>query len=465
MAVAFSVLVAATAIVIGGIAYVSAGQQVADEIDGFLANRANEIAEGQRPAPRNGPNRRANDRQAVGLSVDPDSDVQLIDDNGEIVVSTGAVLPVDAGDRRIADQPRPSRIRTIDVDGADYRMITTHIQGGGAVQVARQLDEANSLLDGLRSRMVLIASGMAVVAAIVGWAVARRTTRPLRALTAAVDSVAETGSFSVPVDVGGNDEVGRLASGFERMLNALDLSRDQQHRLVQDAAHELRTPLTSIQANIDWLTRATELDAGTREETLRAVRRELDELNGVINEIIELATDQHGLPEFHPIDLGDVASAAVASFTGRSDRPVNLAIEPTMVTGDADALQRAIANLLSNADKFSPPGAPITVEVIDGSVAVGDSGPGIAPIDRSRVFDRFYRSDDARATAGSGLGLAIVRGIVEAHGGKVRVGDAPSGGALVGFTLPPSPVNRDEPNPAIPVVGSSRVRGRGRGSA
>jgi two-component system sensor histidine kinase MprB len=134
------------------------------------------------------------------------------------------------------------------------------------------------------------------------------------------------------------------------------------------------------------------------------------------------------------------------------------------VTGDADALQRAIANLLSNADKFSPPGAPITVEVNNGSVAVGDSGPGIAPVDRARVFDRFYRSDDARATAGSGLGLAIVRGIVEAHGGDVHVGDAPSGGALVGFTLPP-PVSRDEPNPAIPVVGSSRVRGRDRGSA
>ena len=316
-------------------------------------------------------------------------------------------------------------------------MITLHVQGGGAVQVARPLDEANSLLDALRSRLVVVAVAMALVAAVVGWAVARRTTRPLRSLTTAVDAVADTQSFSVPVDVGGTDEVGRLAAGFDRMLRALDVSREQQHRLVQDAAHELRTPLTSIQANIDWLSRAEDLDPETRRETLRAVRRELDELNGVITEIIELATDQHGLPEFRPIDLADTASDAVEQFARRSDRRVDIATQPSPVNGDEEALQRAIGNLLTNADKYSPLGPAITIEVTDGRVTVSDSGPGIAPGDRDHVFDRFYRSDDARSTAGSGLGLAIVRGIVEAHGGTVDVGDSPTGGAVVGFTIPP----------------------------
>jgi two-component system sensor histidine kinase MprB len=463
LAVTFAALVAGTAIVIGGISYVSAGRQVTGEIDGFLRQRSAEIAEGQRPPPRDGSNRRGDGRRQDSpaedtgfvLSFDADSDVQLLAEDGAIEATTGLVIPVEARDERIADQQSSAWIRTVDVDGTDYRVITRHIQGGGAVQVARTLDEANSLLESVRSQLVLIALAMALVAAIVGWIVARRTTRPLRSLTNAVDAVAETQSFSVPVDVGGSDEVGRLAAGFDRMLRALDLSREQQHRLVQDAAHELRTPLTSIQANIDWLARAPDLDVETREQTLGAVRRELDELNGVINEIIELATDQHGLPELRPIDLSDTAAAAVEQFSGRSDRPVDVTTRPSPVAGDDDALQRAIGNLLTNADKYSPSDLPISIDVADGIVTVSDRGAGIAPADRSLVFDRFYRSDDARSTAGSGLGLAIVRGIVEAHDGTVFVGDAPGGGAAVGFALSPSVPSApaSAPPPTLGVTG------------
>jgi two-component system sensor histidine kinase MprB len=157
----------------------------------------------------------------------------------------------------------------------------------------------------------------------------------------------------------------------------------------------------------------------------------------VITEIIELATDQHGLPEFRRIDLADTASDAVEQFARRSDRRVDITAQPSPVNGDEEALQRAIGNLLTNADKYSPLGPPVSIDVTDGRVTVCDSGPGIAPGDRDHVFDRFYRSVDARSTAGSGLGLAIVRGIVEAHGGTVDVGDSPTGGAAVGFTIPP----------------------------
>jgi two-component system sensor histidine kinase MprB len=444
MAVAFGALVAGTAIVIGGVGYISAGRQVTDEIDSFLRERSAEIVDGQRTPPRDGGNRRGDGgRQdqnggeaSIRLSFDADSDVQLLDEHGDVEAYTGLAIPVEPRDQHIADEQAPLWLRTVEIDGTDYRVVTRHIQGGGAVQVARPLDEANSLLEGLRSQLVLIALAMALVASLVGWIVARRTTRPLRSLTTAVDAVAETQSFSVPVDVGGNDEVGRLAAGFDRMLRALDVSREQQHQLVQDAAHELRTPLTSIQANIDWLSRASDLDAETRQETLLAVRRELDELNVVITEIIELATDQHGLPELVPIDLADSAAAAVDQFLVRSDRDVAVSAEPSPVDGDDDALQRAIGNLLANADKFSPSGTQIALEVQDRRLTVTDGGPGIAPDDRARVFDRFYRADDARNTAGSGLGLAIVRGIVEAHGGDVFVDDAPGGGAAVGFSLP-----------------------------
>ena len=109
------------------------------------------------------------------------------------------------------------------------------------------------------------------------------------------------------------------------------------------------------------------------------------------------------------------------------------------MVGDAVALDRAVANLLSNADKYSGEDEPVTVVVADGRLVVRDRGPGIPAEDRERIFDRFYRSEQARAQPGSGLGLAIVRKVVLDHGGQVVVNDAPGGGGEVGFVLPSAP--------------------------
>ena len=438
LAVAFAALVALTALLVGGASYVSAGRQVTDEIDRFLRERGDEIAEGQRSSPRERSDRGSKDDDAVVLPVEPDAEVQLLDEDGSIESNSGLLLPVDEADAAIADRDEPPRLRTVTIDGDDYRMITEHIAGGGAVQVARSLDEANSLLDVLRSQLLLIAVAMAAIAAAIGWALAQRTTRPLRSLTAAVDAVAETQDFTVPVAATGDDEVGRLARGFERMLRALDVSREQQQRLVQDAAHELRTPLTSIKANVDWLGRIDTVDEATRAQTLAGVQSELAELNNVITEIIDLATDRYELPPLQPVDLATVAAAAVERFRARSERQVTLRSTPTRVAGDAEALRRAVSNLLSNADKYSPGDRPIEVDVEDGGVWVSDRGGGIPAEDRARVFDRFYRRQDDRAQPGSGLGLSIVASIVGAHGGTVEVDDAVGGGARVGFRLPTS---------------------------
>lgn len=436
LALAFGGLVALTALLVGAASFVSTGRQVTGEIDQFLRERGDEIAEGQRPKPEGRRDRDSKDDDPVVLAVEADTEVQLLDEDGSIESNTGLLLPVDDEDTRIADSDEPPRLRTVTVDGDDYRVITQHVDGGGAVQVARSLDEATDILDAVRPRLLTIAGVMAVIAAAIGWALARRTTRPLRNLTDAVGAVAETQDFSVAVTAGGNDEVGRLARGFDRMLRALDVSREQQRRLVQDAAHELRTPLTSIKANVDWLDQAQDVDEATRSQTLAGVRRELVELNDVITEIIDLATDRHELPPFQSVDLAQAAEAAVDRFRARSDRTVTLHATSSTVEGDPEALRRAVTNLLSNADKYSPPSAPIRVDVKAGGVWVSDRGGGIPPEDRARVFDRFFRRDADRAQPGSGLGLSIVAGIVEAHGGTVGVGDAEGGGALVGFQLP-----------------------------
>ena len=192
-----------------------------------------------------------------------------------------------------------------------------------------------------------------------------------------------------------------------------------------------------MRANIDFLGMATGLDEGERRSTLASIKAELAELSAVLAEVVELATASRGIrPSFEPVDLANVADAALAQFALRSARPVVRRLSPSEVLGDQSALVRAAQNLIGNADKYSPEGLPITVTVSQGSLFVSDEGPGIEPAERTRIFDRFYRSDRDRSAPGSGLGLAIVAKAATEHGGGVWARDAPTGGAEVGFTLP-----------------------------
>lgn len=443
LALVFAAVAASTAMTVGAASYVTTDRQVLAEVDNFLEERAEEIIGGKRQEPNNRRDEdRRNDRtndDGVIIGVTPDAEVQVITADGVVESNSGLLLPVDENDRELADKEGPAILRTVDIGGVDYRLLTVHFENDRALQVARSLDETASLLDALQPTLLLIAAGTALLAGVAGWALAQRTTKPLRALTDAVDEVAETRDFSVPVDArGGRDEIGRLGRGFNRMLDALHTSEEQQRRLVQDAAHELRTPLTSITANVDWLMRAPDLDPDARAETLQSVKRELTELNGVIAEIIELATDSRQAPELRATELDAVVAAAVEQFRQRSGRLVDVSAAPITVLGDSEGLARAVTNLLSNADKYSPPGASIGVVVGPQGVFVDDAGPGIPAEERARVFDRFYRRDEDRSKPGSGLGLSIVASIVDQHGGRVGVGDSPLGGARVGFTLPSS---------------------------
>ena len=435
LALVFASVAAATALLVGGAAYVTTDRQVLAEVDSFLEQRADEIKDGVRDKPRDRRDRGEDD--TVTVAVGADAEVQILDDDGEVVSNTGLLLPVNSGDVALAERDDRSVYRTETIGDEDYRIITVHLDGVGAVQVARSLDESSGLVDILQKRLLLVAGAVASAAAAVGWFVAQRTTRPLRALTSAVDEVAQTRDFSVPVPTSGQDEVGRLGRGFNRMLGALQTSQEQQRRLVQDAAHELRTPLTSMTANVEWLMRADDLDPAVRKDTMAGVRRELGELNDVIAEIIELATDSREAPELVPTDLVVVVEGAVERFRRRSGREVVVDATPVTVLGDADSLARAVSNILSNAHKYSPVGAPIGVTVGPDGVVVDDAGDGIPADEQQLVVERFYRRDGDRSKPGSGLGLSIVAGIVEHHGGDVIVGDSPMGGARVGFRLPP----------------------------
>ena len=220
------------------------------------------------------------------------------------------------------------------------------------------------------------------------------------------------------------------------MVRSLALSREQQHRLVQDASHELRTPLTSLRTNVEVLRRARSIDAEEREQLLGDINVELVELSELVGELVELATDQHTAEVAERVQFHEVVSAAVDRFSRRHGREVRTDLQESTLMGRPGMLDRAVTNLLENAHKWGPIGSPVEVRLADGRLTVTDHGPGIPAEERERVWNRFYRADDARTMQGSGLGLAIVRHIVETHAGSVFVEEGEDGGAVVGFRLP-----------------------------
>jgi two-component system sensor histidine kinase MprB len=441
--------------------YVATRNELRDEIDSFLVRRANELLQGQRDTPQQRPGGRPDgggdgdgqggqDGQGDGvdqedaepnLPFEPDAISQLIAADGTIEAISGTVeLPVDAEDVEIAGSGDPGRprVRTATVDGVDHRVVTVAQQGGGALQVARSLAETEDVLDGLARRLALIAGAGIVVAAAIGWLVARQTTAPLRRLSTAAHRVAATQDLTEPVPVGRQDEVGSLARSFNTMLDALDTSRRQQHQLVLDAGHELRTPLTSLRTAIELLQRGESLPPEERARLLDRAEVELVELTNLVTEVIELATETRAADEpEQEVDLGTLVEDAAEASRRRTGRVIQVRAEgAATLTGRPGQLERVVRNLLANAHKFSPDGEPVSVIAEGGRVTVIDRGPGIPPADREHVFDRFARTDQARTMPGSGLGLAIVRQVVEEHSGTVFVGDAPDGGAEVGFELP-----------------------------
>lgn len=329
--------------------------------------------------------------------------------------------------------------RTVRLDGDRYRVVAVRAEPGQALILCQSLEPTEEMLDRLGLVMLLFGLAGMISAALAGWAVARNGLRPVRRLTTAVEEIARTERLE-PIPVEGNDEVARLAVAFNAMLSALSASQSRQRQLVADAGHELRTPLTSLRTNLDLLAQAdssTALSAESRRELMADVRAQISEMTTLIGDLVELAREEPPEPSSEPVELAAVVSQAVARVRRRTTTvDFDVRTEPWWVHGDAAALERAITNLLDNALKWSPEGGTVTVELRHGTVTVVDQGRGLAAQDLPYVFERFYRSTDSRGMPGSGLGLSIVKAVAERHGGQVRAGNDPSGGAVFWFSVP-----------------------------
>ncbi|HEX3221417.1 MAG TPA: HAMP domain-containing sensor histidine kinase [Nocardioides sp.] len=354
-------------------------------------------------------------------------------------------LPFGRPEIAVASGTSGQSVRTVRLGSNDYRVVTVPLTNsdGSALVLAQNMAPQEHALKRMGAVMLLFGLAGVIGAAAAGWAVARNGLRPVRRLTRNVERIARTEDLT-PLPVEGDDEIARLANAFNDMLAALSASRDRQRRLVGDAGHELRTPLTSLRTNLDLLLQADAaggMDATARAELLDDVRAQIEEMSNLVGDLVELARDEPLRTVVEQIDLAEVVDRAVARARRRgTGLTFEVDTEPWWVTGESASLERAVTNLLDNAVKWSPPGGTVRIRLNHGTLTVEDEGPGIAPADRERVFDRFYRSEESRSMPGSGLGLSIVRQVIERHAGQVRVAHSDQAGTRMELQLPGAPV-------------------------
>jgi two-component system sensor histidine kinase MprB len=440
--------------------YFIVSHQLTSEQNQSLAKDAGNLEQTlAQDAPFLGPNTNAVfQRVAARVAANNGDVVQFINSDGTILIQGAPQVPkIPAGkaERAVAaaatNGTQTTAYQNTTVSGTSYRVLTSPVIGfdersadgsetGLAFMVAHSLAQTNQTLSELK--LVLIGVGLAGVAVAIalGLLVARVTIRPVKRLTAAVEHVAATQDLEARIDEEGDDELARLGHAFNGMLGALAASRTQQAQLISDAGHELRTPLTSLRTNIEVLMRVRDLPEGDRAELLGDVQAQLEELTTLIGDVVDMARQDEIQPEPTEVRLDQLVARAVERARRRAmSLTFDVALEPGSVRAQPALLERAVLNVLDNAAKFSPAGRTVEVRLQRSDrwlLDVRDHGPGIAPDDLVRVFDRFYRSASARALPGSGLGLAIVRQVVTSHGGTVTAVLPPGGGTLVHIELP-----------------------------
>ncbi len=368
---------------------------------------------------------------------------QLISPDGKVVERAGLapetpLIPVSEFDlhlrRGIPDDAVPNddmRVsgQKVSTPSGEYTVIV----GGGSEEV-----EATA-----RTVALLLAGGGPVIVAVAAGASYWLVRRSLQSVDAIRGRVAEISTSDlaerVPVPAS-RDEISALAVTMNEMLSRLEAGHRAQQRFVGDASHELRSPLATIISGLEVAQAHPELlDAELAVNTLLP---EAQRMSALIQDLLVLArADEQSLVlRTERVQLDDIAEIEASRVRRSAECSIQTAISPTHLTGDPAALSRVVRNLVDNAVRHAKSRVELDIDSRDGTatVAVSDDGPGIAPADRSRVFERFVRldSDRARSGGGSGLGLAIVAELVAAHGGTVSIRDRSGGGTTVLVELP-----------------------------
>ena len=402
---------------IGTLAFVYREQIEAVDLE--LAGEAKHIAELDRKAP---PRQTADEI----MQHEPWLAYALFDRTGAVQrLSSG--LPQSTA-RAALDQIRP---RTVQATTSSWR-IGAFRQDEQTIVVAYNLAEIRDIVAHLLTGYGLTLPLVLAVAGVGGWWVAGRALRPVRELTSAAERVqAAHLAQRVPVPKP-RDDIQRLALVLNAMLARLEGSFNQANRFAADASHELRTPLTIIRGEIERILHTPGLDAAN-ESRLVSLQEEIDRLDHITDHLLLLARFDAGRADlsFAPVDLSTLMRGVCEDaelLATAQDVTLQAEIAPGVtVAGDAGHLRRLLLNLLQNATRHNLPGGEarctLTVANSKATVRVANTGPGIPPAMRERIFERFSRGDASRTDRKShGLGLSLCREIVQAHGGTLVLG-------------------------------------------
>jgi len=312
---------------------------------------------------------------------------------------------------------------------------------GGFVVTGQSTRVVQSNLSGVLGFLIISGVPTLLAALAASWLVAGRALKPLKEVASAADEIGRARDFGRRLPQRGTrDEVALLSTNFNRMLDQLQDSIDSQRRFVADASHELRTPLTTIQGNAGLLSRGPALSDDVRRAAARDIAAETARMTRLVDRMLTLAKADSGLRlELAPIELAPVISEVCRQAgTVHPDRELECTAADATVAGDEDAIRQMVWILLDNAFRHARSRVELrlTTEGDWARVTVSDDGPGIAPEERERVFERFYRADRSRSKPGAGLGLSIARWIVEQHRGRILAGEGPGGGAAMYVDLP-----------------------------
>ena len=352
--------------------------------------------------------------------------VEVVDKHGRIVVRSlslgGRVLPVTTLVRAAIDRGRAGYAEA-DLGGDTLRVYTAPLANfggaaaGGAVVVAASTHDLHKTLASVRLIVLLSGVAAAALAAVAVALLLRRALRPLGELAEAATEIERTGDprRRLP-EPSSTDEVGRLAETLNRMLAGLERARENERRFLADASHELRTPLTALRGNVAYLARH-----GAEPELVKELEHDAERLARLADDLLVLSREESAGAPSEEVRIDELARAAAADGTVEV-----VASEPIAVRGERAALERALSNLIENAQRYGPRGGTITVsaEVSDGlaRLTVSDEGPGLDRSVAEQAFERFWRG--GHGGPGSGLGLAIVRATAERHGGRAYANGA-----------------------------------------
>jgi len=327
------------------------------------------------------------------------------------------------------------------------RLLSARVGPQRYLQIGVSLEDSEQFFDHFRRVGLLILAAMLGLGGLTGWALARKAMAAVENVTEAATRIAD-GHFSERVEAAGQGrEIGRLVSAFNLMAERVQTVLTEMRQVNDHIAHDLRSPLTRIRG----LAETAVVDgtvSGEGAEIAGSVVEECDRLMQMINTMLDITEAEAGIAglKLAQVDLAELVGEVVELFAGvAEDQGIDLAGEaatPVPVSADRRRLQRALANLVDNAIKYTPPGGRVRVAAAasDGTATIGvqDSGPGIAADDLPRIFDRFFRSDRSRHRPGSGLGLSLAQAVAHAHGGRIEVASAPGAGSLFTLIIPRS---------------------------